>query len=59
MVPPSDVHRGDLECHASFTDKLVLELVEVWVRGSKGIGLSPSTAGRLGKPPVPWTRAVA
>jgi hypothetical protein len=36
-VPPSDVCRGGLECHASF-NKLVLELVEVKVHGSGGIG---------------------
>jgi hypothetical protein len=32
-VPPNDVRRGDLECHACFT-KLVFELVEVRVRGT-------------------------
>jgi hypothetical protein len=37
-VPPSDVHRGDLECHACF-NKLVLELVEVRVRGTERLGI--------------------
>jgi hypothetical protein len=37
-VPPSDVCRGDLECHACF-DELVLELAEVRVRGTEGVGL--------------------
>jgi hypothetical protein len=36
-VPPSDVRQGDLECHACF-NKLVLELVEVRVRGTEGGG---------------------
>jgi hypothetical protein len=38
-VPLNDVRRGDLEIsHASF-NKLVLELVEVRVRGTEGVGL--------------------
>jgi hypothetical protein len=37
-VPPSDVRRGDLECHACF-NKLVIELAEVRVRGTEGVGL--------------------
>jgi hypothetical protein len=37
-VPPSDVRRGDLECHSCF-NKLVPELAEVRVRGTERVGL--------------------
>jgi hypothetical protein len=44
---PSDVRRGDLECHASF-NKLVLELVEVRVRGTEGVGRHSPPGWQLG-----------